>query len=639
MNRKIKDYEIIEKIASGGMADVYKAKKIGIRGFTKIFAIKVIKEKISADPKLKSMFVQEAELSSNLINPNIVQIFELGEDKDRLFIVMEYIHGKNLKEVNKFIGFQNIKWEMSAYIILKSAIALFYAHSLKDNYGNKIGIVHRDVSPQNIMVTFNGDVKLADFGIAKVENKGETDKNILVGKYPYMSPEQTRGDNLDYRSDIFSLGIVFYQLLTGKLPFIGTNGSEVIRSIRNHIPEPPYKIKKTIPVEVSNIIMKCLEKEPDFRYKTTMEVAKALEKFVPNVIAISDELGRLLLEKYTMNLSNNLSEKQIDTKHPSSDTEITDTITSLLGLLRENPNNVEYLEKIGVAYAFQGNYEKAMEYYTRGLAENDSNFMIRFRLAQLFIREKDKYDFSHQYNILKKLEPKNPLLNLLELQHQIAYKKWDDAEKDIKKLKNDFQDNVDFLLLESEFFSHKKKYTKVINNYIKIAEIEPEYYFFKEKARNLVEDMYSSIFDGGKTTTAKKQTKKVESKIHRKALVIDDDKNMRIFLKIILTDLGFSVDVAKNAFNVEKLLELHDYNFIVLDILMPGQNGFNLLKELKKKNLISEKMIIFMISGVYKTTKFKLMAHDLGVVEYIEKPFAAPKFTKLVRKYLNVSVN
>ena len=648
MRGKVKDYEIIEKIASGGMADVFKAKKLGARGFSKIFAIKVIKEDISKDPKLKDMFVKEAELSARLVHPNIVQIFELGEVDGVLYIVMEYIHGKNLREIDKLIGFRKIPWKKSAYIAYKSALGLDFAHGAKDHYGRPLEIVHRDISPQNIMVTFSGEVKVADFGIAKVAKDGIKEEKVLAGKYPFMSPEQTKGDALDKRSDLFSLGIVFYQMLTGRPPFTGKNGLEIIKSIRNDAPTPPYKVNPDIPVNVSNIVMKCLEKEPDFRYNTGLEVAKDIEKYLPNLIDISNKLGEFLLEKYTVNLSNNMTKTSLDQSMESTETQISKTISSIMEMLREEPENVEYLEKIGSIYLIQKKFDKASEYFTRGLALDDSNFLIRFRLAQIFLRKKDKYSFSHQYTILKKLDPKNPHIDLLHLQYLIIFKKWKEAAKELKRLAKieDFQDNIDFLVLQAEYYSFKKEYSKVINNYLKISEIEPEFYFFKEEVRLLVEDLYVSIFGeekiiGEMTSNGEKKAEEARAKTYegKKALVIEDDKNTRILLKIILSDEGFSVDMAKSAFNVEKLLEMHDYDLIIMDVLMPGKNGFKLLEQLQKSNLIVEHTKVFMISGIYKSAKFKNMASDLGVLVYLEKPFTAKQISRHIHKHVHGKVS
>ena len=636
MLEKVKDYKLITKIAAGGMADVYQAEKKGARGFRKVFAIKFMKKEIAKSNKKRKMFIQEAELTARLIHPNIVQIFELGEEKDLLYIVMEYVHGKNLKEISKMLKQKNITWQMASYIIYKSAQALYYAHNLKDDYGRDMHIVHRDISPQNIMVTFSGEIKLADFGIAKLAQTNIEEKaNNLAGKYPFMSPEQTKGSNIDYRSDIFSLGIVYYQLLTGKLPFIGKDPLDIIKNIRKYNPQSPKQINPDIPAPISNIVMKCLEKEPDFRYQSALDISKEIENIVPNFITISENLSELLLEKYTQNISNNLVDESVDGAIKSGETQVTKTITSFMDLLREDPNNVEYLEKIGNIYAIHNNYDKAMEYFTRGLAIDDANFLLRFRLAQIYLRKKDKFNFQHQYNILKKIDPDDEHLNLLYLQNLIIFKKWTKAEEEIKKIKKNFQDSIDFLILEADFYAHKKKYSNVINNYLRIAEIEPQFYFFKEEVKKLVEDLFFSVVGKDKKIVEKSNEKLPSIGQNKKVLVVDDDKNIRILLKILLEDMGFSVDIAKNGMNVEKLFELHDYKLFVLDVLLPGMNGFKLIKKLREGNYLTGAIPIIMISGVYKSLQFKTMSRNSGVDAYIEKPFTTKVFAKWVKKVIN----
>ena len=176
---KIKDYKIIEKIASGGMADVYKAEKKGAKGFKKVFAIKLMKPEIASNLQKRQMFVNEAELIARLIHPNIIQIFELGEEKELLYIVMEYVHGRNLKELMKILG-DDIDWKIASYIVYKSSQALYYAHNLKDDYGRDMNIVHRDISPQNIMVTFSGKIKIFLLGNIHICHQNKQKAQTLI---------------------------------------------------------------------------------------------------------------------------------------------------------------------------------------------------------------------------------------------------------------------------------------------------------------------------------------------------------------------------------------------------------------------------------------------------------------------------
>ena len=282
-NLKIGQYQILGKISQGGMAEIYRARKIGPHGFEKIFAIKVILPLYSTDTDFLAMFSSEAKVTAQLQHPNIVQISDFGVEDQTYFIAMEYIHGINL---NDLIGTlkhtdKSLPLFECLYVIKSICSAMQYAHFLTDFRGKPLKIVHRDVNPKNIMISYRGEVKLMDFGIALATNRNykTTADGSIKGKLSYLSPEQIRGLELDHRSDLFSFGIVMYELLTGVRPFQSDTDFGVIKEIEKSAPIPPCEINSDIPEELNAIILKCLTREREDRFQTAREIRDSIEKF------------------------------------------------------------------------------------------------------------------------------------------------------------------------------------------------------------------------------------------------------------------------------------------------------------------------------------------------------------------------
>jgi len=214
---KFGKYYLLERINVGGMAEIFKAKSFGEAGFERLVAIKRILPSVAEDHEFITMFVDEAKLAGQLTHPNIAQIFELGKVNETYFIALEYVAGRDLRAVFERVKKRNerVPIPMACYCVMKLCEGLDYAHNKKDAAGRNLDLVHRDVSPQNILLSWDGDVKLIDFGIAKAASKSSrTQAGILKGKFGYMSPEQVRGQKVDRRSDVFAAGIVLYELLT-----------------------------------------------------------------------------------------------------------------------------------------------------------------------------------------------------------------------------------------------------------------------------------------------------------------------------------------------------------------------------------------------------------------------------------------
>jgi len=281
---EVGDYVILGLIARGGMAEIYKAKKKGVKGFEKIIAIKRILSGYGEDDKFIEMLCDEAKIAAELSHPNIVQIYDFGIKDNYYFIAMEYVLGRDLREIQKKLIEKEkiLPEELSLMLVIKVLEALNYAHQAKDGSGRRLEIVHRDVSPPNIMISYHGDVKLTDFGVSKTAIKvHQTLSGALKGKLLYMSPEQARGDaSIDYRSDLYTVGVVLFELITGRKLFIDHTEMGVLKKVQNGEIIPPSQFKRGIDPELERIILKSLQKDRDKRYQSAAEMITDLETFV-----------------------------------------------------------------------------------------------------------------------------------------------------------------------------------------------------------------------------------------------------------------------------------------------------------------------------------------------------------------------
>jgi Flp pilus assembly protein TadD/tRNA A-37 threonylcarbamoyl transferase component Bud32 len=275
-------YLLLEKLATGGMAQLYRAKIVGVQGFEKIIAIKQILPHLSAEKELVDAFIDEAKLAALLNHQNVVQIYDFGKIEDSYFISMEYLFGKDLRatlakcrEREMPLGIQN-----ALYIATRICAGLDYAHTLKDFQGKALNIIHRDISPQNVFLTYEGEVKILDFGIAKAASQSTvTQMGMIKGKVAYMSPEQAGGNPIDHRSDIFSAGILLYEMLSGKRMFLGDT-MQILAKVRKGEFDPPEAAIPGMPVTLYRVLHQALAKEPSGRYQTCGEMLADLEECV-----------------------------------------------------------------------------------------------------------------------------------------------------------------------------------------------------------------------------------------------------------------------------------------------------------------------------------------------------------------------
>ena len=273
-------YTLLERIAVGGMAEVWKARMRGVEGFQKTVAIKKILPYMTGNTDFISMFIDEAKLAAQLSHPNIVHIYDLGKIGSDFYIAMEYVEGKDLRSLLNAARQHDLPLPLGLALLIavRLANALGYAHRKRDFEGREMALVHRDVSPQNVLISYDGDVKLCDFGIAKAVSKvGQTQMGALKGKLQYMSPEQARGTQVDARSDIFSLGAVLFEMLTGQRLFDGDSEMSVLEAVRQVKVRPPSQVVPTIPREIDDIVMHALAGRPEDRFQTAGELEQRLE--------------------------------------------------------------------------------------------------------------------------------------------------------------------------------------------------------------------------------------------------------------------------------------------------------------------------------------------------------------------------
>jgi serine/threonine protein kinase len=276
-------YLLLERINVGGMAEVFIAKAFGVEGFERFLAIKKILPTMAEDQEFITMFIDEARISVQLNHANIVHIHELGKYDEAYYIAMEYVAGRDLRTIlERYRRRKEIMPTAQAvFIASKMCEGLDYAHRKKDARGQDLAIIHRDVSPQNILISYDGDVKIIDFGIAKAANRAQkTQAGILKGKFGYMSPEQVRGMPIDRRSDIFAVGVILYEMLTGEKLFVGESDFSTLEKVRNAEVPLPRQFNPNIPAGLEKVVLKALAREPEERYQWASDLQEDLMRFL-----------------------------------------------------------------------------------------------------------------------------------------------------------------------------------------------------------------------------------------------------------------------------------------------------------------------------------------------------------------------
>jgi serine/threonine protein kinase/CRP-like cAMP-binding protein len=279
-------YQLLEKIATGGMAEVFRALSSSIGGFQKLVALKRILPHLSTDAEFVSLFIDEAKLTVALNHSNIVQVFDFGRIENNYFLAMEFVEGKDMTQVliKQSKRRRTVPIEVACYIISETLRGLEYAHTRRGRDNEPLGIVHRDVSPHNILVSYDGEVKITDFGIAKARNKVSlTRPGIVLGKFAYMSPEQARGQDVDQRSDVYSAGIALYETLTGRRLFYSEDPSQILAKVRNPKVPAPSRYNQEIPGDLDALVLKALAVNRDERFASSRDFATALQQHLHQI--------------------------------------------------------------------------------------------------------------------------------------------------------------------------------------------------------------------------------------------------------------------------------------------------------------------------------------------------------------------
>ena len=276
---RIGRYQVVGHLATGGMAEIFLAKLLGPAGFQRPVVLKRVLPHLTRREEFRNMFLDEARIVAGIRHPNVVQVHELGLDQDELFLVMEYLEGESISGLMRRLANkrQRLDYALAAYVVAEACAGLHAAHEYTDDHGVAQNLVHRDVSPQNIFVGYDGSVKVLDFGIAKAADRySNTSTGQMKGKFSYMAPEQCRAEELDRRADLFALGIVLYEMSTGKRLFLRENQLLVLKAITEEVIPPPSQIRSDYPPQLEHVVMMALARDRIDRYSTAAEMRREL---------------------------------------------------------------------------------------------------------------------------------------------------------------------------------------------------------------------------------------------------------------------------------------------------------------------------------------------------------------------------
>ena len=271
------EYHLLERIATGGMAEVWRARAYGMAGFEKILVIKKVLATLAEDEEFIELFIDEARIAVQLLHVNIVQVFDLGEVDGQYYMAMEYVHGLDLARVlSRATNLGPFPVRLALFVVAEVLKALAFAHDRADEAGQPLHIVHCDISPQNVLISYSGEVKLTDFGISRAAFQASSKHQVIRGKYAYMSPEQVEGRGLDRRTDLFSLGIVLFEMLTGTRLFKARSRDQTLERVkRAEVPSPRAR-RTEISEDLEALLLKVLARKPEDRFQTAGEMLEVL---------------------------------------------------------------------------------------------------------------------------------------------------------------------------------------------------------------------------------------------------------------------------------------------------------------------------------------------------------------------------
>ena len=294
-------YKVIERIDAGGMAEVFKANSTSMQGFQKLVAIKRILPSLTQNERFVRMFLDEAKVSLHLNHTNCVHVFDLGIADGTYFIVMEFVNGTNLKKMIEFMHRRKrqMRIEQAVFIAIEVCKGLTHAHEKRDQDGNPLDIVHRDISPPNVLISKAGEIKITDFGLAKAKSQAEvTDPGVVKGKFGYLSPEAAHGKDVDVRTDIFAVGILLWEMLAGRRLFLGESDFETLQQVKKAKIPSLSGIRSDMPPQLEAVLNRTLTRDPDKRIQTAKELAIDLANFLFEFgeVVTNYHLSELVLE-------------------------------------------------------------------------------------------------------------------------------------------------------------------------------------------------------------------------------------------------------------------------------------------------------------------------------------------------------
>ncbi len=296
---KLGRYDVLSKIAAGGAATVYLGRMVGKAGFERAVAIKVLHEHHSTDASFVAAFLDEARLSARINHPNVVAVHDVDTSDQRLFLVMDFVEGASLSWLNRKLNARGLTLpvEVTVRAVHDSLLGLHAAHELRNSRDELLGLIHRDVSPQNVLLSTNGIVRITDFGVAKATGRiMDTVGKAFKGKFRYMAPEQARSNPCDRRVDVFAMGVVLWESLTGEALFEGNTPAEILAAVLSAPIHRPAKVNDRAPVALDGVCMKALERDPEVRYRTAADFAEALAEAYGTALMAPRKLGAFVEE-------------------------------------------------------------------------------------------------------------------------------------------------------------------------------------------------------------------------------------------------------------------------------------------------------------------------------------------------------
>jgi len=392
-------YELLEKIATGGMAEIFRAASISVGGFRKEVALKRILPHMSTDAEFVSLFISEANLVVSLNHSNLVQVFDFGRVQSSHFIAMELVDGRDMTQIliKQSRRRRTVPLEVACYIISETLLGLEYAHTRRGPDGEPLSIVHRDVSPHNVLVSFDGMVKITDFGIAKARNRVSLGKpGLILGKFAYMSPEQAHGEDVTPASDVYSAGVTLYETITGRRLFYSEDPAHTLAKVRKPRVSPPSEYNPEVPPELDAIVLKALAPEPADRFASARDLADTLQAYLHDVVEVfndshlarfmkdlfSDEVGEqrfAMAAQRPAPISKRISVQAMDATSPDDQ-----VLTALADKLTNEPN-LWTLAEMGDRFHAKGKEQEARRVWRAAAIKFAQNGLL-VQAAALYVQ-------------------------------------------------------------------------------------------------------------------------------------------------------------------------------------------------------------------------------------------------------------